>query len=307
MLKISFFELVHPDDLEKVIKKLSALSDKESVNAIECKLLVKPGKYIDVSLNASAILGEKGVATTILLSLQNISERKRAEKKLQESEQRHRLLQENSNTLIWTYDMEFKCTYVSPSVYTIFGFTTEEYLEKTLDELVDPRSFDILIQGIMEEVALETKKDRDFRRIRTEELMYVHKNGSLIPCEMTATFLRDSNGEAIGFLGSTKDITKRKQMEDDLKESLERHRLISENTKDIIYSLDKGLHFTYLSDTIKFNLGYEIDDLLNQHFSNLVTKSSLRNIEVIFKEELNREGGDKINSNQIRTVELELV
>ncbi len=307
LLKINFFELVHLDDLEKVIQKLSALSDKQSVNVIECKLIVKSGKLIYVSLNASTISGEEVSDATILLSIQNISDRKQAEKKLRESEQRYRLLSENSNILIWTYDMGFKCTYVSPSVFKVLGYTQEEFMDKTLDEIVDTHSFDILMQGIMEEVALENKEDRDLNRIRTEELMYVHNNGRFITCEMTATFLRDSKGDPIGFLGSTKDITERKKLEDDLKESLERHRLISENAKDLIYSLDFALNITFLNDTVNYNLGYEINEMLNRNFSNFITNNSLNNIASIFQEELNNEEEDGINSSRVRTFELELI
>ena len=145
--------------------------------------------------------------------MREISERRKIEEALQESESRYRILAENATDVIWTCDMPLRFTYVSPSVRRMFGYTEEEALSKKVEEITTPASFDTATKVLSEEREIEALREKDLTRSRTIELELIHKNGSRVWTETTMTFLRDLHEHAVGILGVTRDITERRRLE----------------------------------------------------------------------------------------------
>ncbi len=139
--------------------------------------------------------------------------RKQAEKTLWDSERNYRLLAENVQDIIWTTDMNFKFTYISPSVRRVRGYSVEEAMAQTLEERLTPASFEVIRKALAEELAIEEMEQKDLFRSRTLQLELIRKDGSTVCTESTVSFLRDQDDRAIGILGVTRDITERKKME----------------------------------------------------------------------------------------------
>jgi len=152
----------------------------------------------------------------------DITEHKKAEQELRESEQRFRIISENSNEVIFTMGMDLKFTYVSPSSYALLGYTPEQIMNERFEKFNTPNSIEIIMNAFKEELKKERKKDSDKARVRVIEAEQIHKNDSIINVEMVVTFLRDENGKATGVLGVSRDITERKQTEIKLRESEEK-------------------------------------------------------------------------------------
>ena len=142
------------------------------------------------------------------------------EKTYKSSETRYKLLAENVTDVIWTMDLDFQYTYISPSVSTMRGFTPEDAAKQTLAETLTPSSYQVMMEALDEELAIERTKDKDLRRSRTLDLDQKCLDGSIIHTETKITFLRDSENSAIGILGVTRDITERMRMEDQLRQSV---------------------------------------------------------------------------------------
>jgi PAS domain S-box-containing protein len=156
-----------------------------------------------------------------------ITERKRAEEALQESEKKYRLLAENVSDNIWTTDLNFRFTYVSPSVVALNGYTADEAIELSMGEVLTPNSIEIATQALYEELEREGKYDVVDQEIsRTLELEEVCKDGSIIPVEVKVSFLRDAAGQPSGLLGITRDITERKEAEALIKTSLQEKEIL---------------------------------------------------------------------------------
>ncbi|MBA7510319.1 Sensor histidine kinase RcsC [subsurface metagenome] len=142
--------------------------------------------------------------------------RKQAEKALRDSERNYRLLAENVQDIIWTTDMNFKFTYISPSVTRVRGYSVEEAMAQTLEERLTPASLEFIRKALAEELAIEEMEQKDLFRSRTLQLELIRKDGSTVCTESTMSFLCDQDGRAVGILGVTRDITERKKMEQEI-------------------------------------------------------------------------------------------
>jgi PAS domain S-box-containing protein len=191
----------------------------------------------------------------------DITERKQAEQQLRESEQKYRFMTEQMNDVVWTSDLEMRVTYISPSDERILGFTPEERAKHTLVEMLTPSSQEKAMEAISKEYALEETGQADFSRSVTVELEYRHKDGSTRWLETIAKGIRDDKGLLIGFHGVSRDITKRKQIEEVLKESEERFSFAMDAGRDGVYDWDLETRDIYYSPGWKRMLGYEPDEL----------------------------------------------
>ena len=148
---------------------------------------------------------------TIMSVGYDITERKKIENKLKVSEQRHRLLADNANDVIWTMNLEGGFTYVSPSVEKLRGFTVAEVISQSLNEVITPESL-VIASKLLGEVMESVKLGIPFNE-RLLELEQPCKDGSAIWTEATMSIIYDAEGKFVSILGITRDISERKRNE----------------------------------------------------------------------------------------------
>lgn len=83
---------------------------------------------------------------------------------LRESEERYRRLAENATDIIWTTDMSMRPTYISPSVSRLLGYSVEETMSRTMQEIFTPKSFKIAMKTLDEELAVAKREKKDRSR-----------------------------------------------------------------------------------------------------------------------------------------------
>jgi len=165
-----------------------------------------------------------------VMNVRDITDHKRAEEELRESEKKYKLLTEKMSDIVWIADMNLRTVYISPSVSKVLGFSREEQIPLTAAEQMTPSSLATVVENLAEELALEDKGNADPERTLNLQLEYFHKDGSTRWLDMTVSGLRNEQGTLIGFHGVSRDVTNRKKAEEALKASEERYRTIFENT-----------------------------------------------------------------------------
>jgi PAS domain S-box-containing protein len=210
LLLMEVSELHAPEALGKEGGIVRGEHEKHMGVAFEGLNIHQDGHRIPVEIK-TVQTSQNGLFLSIV---RDISERKRTEKILRKSEKRYRLLADNVTDVIWILDISrFQLKYVSPSVQRLLGFTPEEYLKRSLDEILTPHSFKLASEMITEELETEAEGKDDPLRSRTIELEEYCKDGSTVWVEATATFMRNTEGQPISILGVSRDISERKLAE----------------------------------------------------------------------------------------------
>jgi PAS domain S-box-containing protein len=152
-----------------------------------------------------------GIASQITTGIVNA----RSYSQVEESEQRYRLLAENVMDVIWIMDVHtFKMKYISPSVENVTGYTPEEIMALTIDEYLTPESFQRAVNTLGEAMERVMAEEIDPENVSiTVELEEYHKNGTIIPVEVTAGFLLNEHGKPNAALGISRDLSDRKKAE----------------------------------------------------------------------------------------------
>lgn len=164
---------------------------------------------------------ERELATTIGIAIY----KHQMESKLRDSEKHYRLIAENTDDVIWTYDILLKrMTFVSPSVVKQCGYSVVEVMSLRIEDLLSPETYLYINEEFPRRLAAFNAGDKNVK-VRTEQLDLIHKNDSMIHLEAVTTLLTDQDNQVTGVLGVTRDITLRKQAEEALRASEERERL----------------------------------------------------------------------------------
>ncbi|MBR9986081.1 MAG: response regulator [Desulfosarcina sp.] len=154
-----------------------------------------------------------GIASQVAAGIVNA----RAYSRLQENEQRYRLLAENVTDVIWILDVEtLKMKYVSPSVEKTQGYTPDEISDLAIDQYLTAESFRRTVVALGEAMERAATGEIDPKNYSmTLELDEYHKNGTLIPVEITAGFILDKNDKPSAVLGISRDLSERKKADNE--------------------------------------------------------------------------------------------
>lgn len=135
------------------------------------------------------------------------------------SELRHRFLAESASDVVWSMGLDGTVTYVSPAVENVLGYTAEETMQMSFDELLLPDS-KAKVDGDLSRLRADMAAGRPPQGFRSD-LKQRKKDGSIIWTEVIAYPLTGSDGSLVEIVGVTRDICARKKYEHELEEARE--------------------------------------------------------------------------------------
>jgi PAS domain S-box-containing protein len=136
------------------------------------------------------------------MTLEDITERKRAEAALVKSEERFRDLINTTADIVWQTDAEKRFVYVSPQVEKILGYTPGELVGRSPFEFLDPVS--VKLSQFVFDTAVRTHQN-----ILLHESRWIDRDGNVVVMESHAIPVYNSDGTCAGFRGIDRDITNR--------------------------------------------------------------------------------------------------
>lgn len=175
------------------------------------------GRVIPVEINATVI--GSGESLRIVSLCRDITERRRAEDALHESEEKYRRLVETSADWVWAIDLEGNHTFSNNAVHELLGYRADEILGASAYPMIHKDDGPPVKNMVRE--CIENKSGW-----RNVSIRWLHRDGSLRSFESTAAPVLDNEGRVTGFSGIDRDVTERRAAEEKIKMLLEEKELL---------------------------------------------------------------------------------
>ena len=250
---------------EELPAQMAAATGK-LVLPFEMELIFEDGRRLNMLIGAVPLLAADGRVRGAVAFGTDITDRKKAEEALRESEERYRKLVDTATEGIWIFDTQAKTTFVNQRTTEMLGYSQEEMLGKTPYEFMDEK----------DKAAAKSNTDQRLKGIPgRNERKYVRKDGSIIWVIASSTPLLDNN-KVIAIMGMITDITESKKAEEALKESEHRYRSLFENMIDgyaycqAVFEDSQLQDFSYIDVNKSFEQLTGLTDVTGKRVTNVI-------------------------------------
>ena len=245
---------IHPEDREWAVSFCRKAIDDKRSHSFEYRMIGADGDVVWLR-DIVHVAVEGDVPTQLFGVMIDITERKEAERKLRESNERFRSLVQNASDLITVLEKDGTIRYESPATERILGYRLEERIGKNAFDYLHPDDEEWVKDSFVE--ALDNPGE-----IRPPiEFRLRHKDGSWRHMESTRTNLLQDPAVK-GVVANSRDVTERKEAEKALRESEERFRSAFEDSPIGVALVDLDGHRFRLNHALCEMLGYSEDELL---------------------------------------------
>ena len=206
-------------------------------------------------------------------------QRKLAE--LEESEQRFRLLVENSIDVIFVLDEAGVFQFVSPSWEKHFGYPANEVDHKNFELFAHPDDILACSEYLMKIMKSGEASTSPIYRVK-------HRDGSWRQFIANGSIYFEPSG-APRYLGIGRDITEQLRSQEAIRDSEAHYRLLTENVSDVVWRVDADSRFSYMSPADERLRGYTADEVIGHHIFELFDEEGIATLKKMARERLERE------------------
>jgi len=275
VFNIPFTSLTEKTTQQEVLKDFTGIRSGKDVDFKEINMLHKNGSTVAVSMNMTLSIYEHEPAIQVTLNnltleRQLIEQRLRAEmaegvnkelkkeitnhketqRKLLAAERFTRNIIDSSIDMIIAVDPLSRITEFNPAALESFGYNSEEITGSKADILyADERAYKRILVNLQK------------TGVFSGEILNKRKDGSTFTSLLSASLIKNEQGEILGSMGVSRDITEFKQAQERIRESEERLRDIFNNATDFILSFDNQGYITYANPSFINSIGFSPDEL----------------------------------------------
>lgn len=280
----SLLMLIHPDDHPRVVQLIQRVTTQALRQRVELRAQRKDGAIFDAELSVGLIQ-----ADGLVCILHDISERKGQERQLRY----HASLQKTVSDAVIVTDMESRVQSWNPAAERMYGWSAAEAAGRTMGELVHTQ------------FAFPEERAYLLERLRAQgwwygEFIQQRKDGMICHILSSAALVNDEQGNPIGIVAVNHDITERKAMENALRDSETRYRLLAENVIDVISKYDVAGCITFVTPSCYALTGYRPEELLGQPLSFYIHAEDLLQSTAEIREALSARERSYVLTNRIR-------
>ncbi|UCE10585.1 MAG: PAS domain S-box protein [Candidatus Thorarchaeota archaeon] len=238
---------------------IETLQREKRMRNVEVDLRRKDGSVFTVLLNEDTV--ELGGRMFILAMIRDVTELKEAEDALRESEEKYRELFQGSRDAVFIHDLEGNILDVNSSVLNLLGYSIDEMMSMKIGQLHPEYELE-KSKSKFEEIAIrgEVRFEVDFLR----------KDGSTLPTEVSSTVLEISGKKVVQ--GIVRDITQRRQAEEELQKSSQLLATIYNAIPDVVISTDQSFNIVSCNRSVERVLDYTPEELIGKNYSMLIPK-----------------------------------
>jgi PAS domain S-box-containing protein len=216
----------------------------------EIEMISRSGRKFPVLLRADAIKDDHGRIVGLIGIHTDITERKRAEEALRESEEKYRTILENMEEGYSEVDLKGNFTFVNDAECKNLGYSREELIGMNNRQYTDEETAKKIYQTF-------NKIYRTGKPGKGIEEEYIRKDGVKGFAELSVSLMCDAKGKPIGFWGISRDITERKRAEEKLLKSEAKYRRLVEDAQEGLYQSTPKGRFLTLNPAFARMIGYD--------------------------------------------------
>ena len=227
LLKLTFQQITHPDDLlADLAETAKIVSGDLDTFSMEKRYIRKDGSQVWVNLSVAGARDATGKLKHFISVIEDISERREAH----DARSRLAAIVESSDDAIVSKDLDGIIKSWNPGAARTFGFTAEEAVGHSITIIIPPELHDEEKQIL--------RRLRNGEHIEHYETVRMTKSGARLNVSLTISPVRNSKGQVIGASKIARDITVRKQVEEELRESQTQLELALESSRTAIFDWD---------------------------------------------------------------------
>lgn len=260
-------DLIHPDDLRISLDNFEKhCADPNHPYDQIARYRHKDGSTVWVRCRGIAIRDKSGKPIRMLGAHNDLTEQKRVEKELRESEQKWRNILVNTPQIGISLDPKARITFANARFLQLTGWEEQKVIGQDWFDLFIPET----IKEEIRNVFTTTMTRKETGALSSYENDILTKTGELRRVAWSNVLTKDSTGNIIDVTCLGIDLTERTRAEEELRRSEEQYRLLVENQTDLVVKLDPEGRFLFVSPSYCRMFGKKAAELLGQKFMPLV-------------------------------------
>lgn len=277
----NFREIFAPEFRDLALENLQSRINSLEIKPYLVQLISKDGRRINVEINTKLI--EYNGQQALLGVVTDVTELKKAQENIIQSEECLKLALEAVNEGIWDYDIPSMKAFFSPNFFTILGFEPQELPEDKISwsnfwkTLIHPSDIALAIKVITESIVQNKRYSIELRmRTNSGKYCWILASGKNVGW--------DARGKPIRVVGTIRDITETKKIQDDLLKSEMRFSKLVEIAQEGIWAIDKNYKTTFVNPRMAQMLGYEVNEIMEKSVFKLFDKKDAELVKKFLKE-----------------------
>jgi diguanylate cyclase (GGDEF)-like protein/PAS domain S-box-containing protein/putative nucleotidyltransferase with HDIG domain len=297
-LGYGWVKVIHPDDRQAILEEANNAAGQGCDLSYDIRIVTPQGRLHWAHIHTTPTFSREGEVIGRVGAVEDITERKRAEEALAAKTKEYIDTVNLTGDIIVRLDKDTRFSFLNDAACQSLGKPREELLGTDVGTLIHPDDLQRAAQAVE-----EIKESKGLAK--AFESRFVTPMGTRV-VEWNGQPFFDEEDELAGIQITGRDVTERRQMEEALRESEARYRLLAENTSDLIWTMDLSLRYTYMSPAITLMRGYTVEEIMDAPITQTMTPASVEVARKTLAEELAIERMEDKDITRTRKLELEM-